>query len=60
LFGDLHQLARLAAVRLPASAVAAAQALAESLRDAENVDTLPFEVLAETLTFRHEMTMEIA
>lgn len=58
--GELHQLARLAAVRLPVSAAAAARALAESLRDAENVDTLPFEVLAETLTFRHEMTMEIA
>jgi hypothetical protein len=58
--GELYQVAWLAALRLPVTAAAPARELAASLHDAEGIDTVPFETLAQTLTFRHDMTQEIA
>jgi uncharacterized protein DUF5691 len=57
--GDLYHLARLAALRLPVAAAPAARELAESLRAVQGVDHVPPDMLAATLTFRHDMTQEI-
>jgi Family of unknown function (DUF5691) len=61
LAGDLYQLCRLAAVRLPARFAAAAQALAEQTRAAnpQQRSLAALENMAGLLAYRRDMTAEI-